>query len=287
MSFFYFTKMDLMLKPPPISSEFITYPPFNEKFSIIYPTHLLRKNYFAKILDNIAYGQSQHLDAIFIYWIDKNPSNMPPPLSEYVNESSVKVRIEIINSEKRLFTDRFVKPKNLTTRTVFSSDDDIRISGEYLDQLFEMYLSNHFRDFMFGSMVRSCNDGRYGRSSRRFNMVLTDACFLDASMLDLYQLPRYEKARKWVNDRFNGEDILMNFVVQENFQTPPIAFNFDKGMAPNALSYRRSHNNQRHEACSFFKSFFGNEITAMHPSTFYYKNINNYLQNISFYYSLI
>ena len=263
-----------------LSTNMISYPPFNEKFSIIYPTHKKRIHTLSKIIQSIAYGQSKYIDSIFIYWIDRNISLPPPKISEYVNESKVKVYIEIINSEKRLLTDRFIKPKNIKTRTVFSSDDDVAMKPEMLDSLFEMYLVNNFRNYILGALTRYCYKGVYGGKNGYFNMVLTDSCFLDVSMLDLYQSPKYIAARNWVNERFNGEDIMMNYIVQENYKTPPLAVKFTKGSGPGALSSRPQHWGQRTEACKFFNKFFGYEIPREHATKNIFQTINNSLYTI-------
>ena len=195
-----------------------------------------------------------------MYWIDRNASIPPPKLSDYIDVSNASVHVEIINSEKRLLTDRFIPPKNLKTRAIYSCDDDIEASPEFLDSLFEMYLSNNFRNYMLGSVSRSCVNGKYHKKDAKFNMVLTSACFLDVKMLELFQLPKYQKAREWINKRFNGEDIMMSFIVQENFLTPPIATPIHIKPRSDGLSNRRSHHKQRHQACGFFKSYFGFDL---------------------------
>ena len=265
-----------------LTTDFYTYPPFNEKFSIIFPTHSKRTGTFKNLLKNIVYGQSKYLDSIFIYWIDRNVSLPPPKLSEYLDEQKTTIHAEIINSEQRHLTDRFIKPKNLTTRTVFVCDDDLNINANILDSLFEMYLSNHFRDFMVGFTPRSCANGYYGFSSKRYNLVLTNGCFLDVSMIDMFMLPKYEKAREWIDQRFNGEDIMMNFVVQENFMTPPIGVNvpFASRNEPSALSKRKTHYQERHMACSYFKYFFDNDIPNNHTRKSIYKELTNLLVEV-------
>ena len=251
------------------------FPPFEEKFSIIYPTHKKRMENLHEILENMAYGQSKYLDTIFIYWIDKNSSIPPPKISDYVNVSKLKVKMEIINSEKRHLTDRFIRPKNLTTRTVFSCDDDIKMPPSMLDSLFEMYLSNNFRNFLVGTTPRTCLEGRYQFKKKYYNMVLTDACFLDVSMLDLFQMPKYTDGRDWVNERFNGEDILMNYIVQDYYKTPPIAIKFHKGNSNSALSSRPGHYKQRTQACAFFNKEFGREVTREFGRKNVYRKIVN------------
>ena len=264
-----------------VSSDFYTYPPFKEKFSIIFPTHFKRIPTLRKSLEKIVYGQSKYLAAVFIYWIDRDLSVPPPDVSEYVDVDKIQIHIEVLNSEKRRLTDRFLRPKNLETRAVYVCDDDINPDAELLDSLFEMYLSNHFRDFMFGSLTRSCYNGRYEPyKNEYFNMVLTGACFLDAAMLDLYQLPIYKKCRNWINKRFNGEDIMMNYIVEHNFKTPPIAVLYNLDGGPFGLSSRSQHQFQRSEACTYFRIFFGNEVPREHSRKTIYEKITNELVEV-------
>ena len=158
---------------------------FSESTPLIIPTHNERIKTLKESLNKIAYGQSQHIHSIFIYWIDKNISIPPPDITEYVDLNRTKVHIEIINSPERHLTDRFKKPTNLKTRAVFSSDDDINLSPQLYDSLFEMYVSNNFRNYIFGTLQRSCINGKYlKRKTDSFNLILTGAAFLDVSMLD-------------------------------------------------------------------------------------------------------
>ena len=264
-----------------VRSNFNTYPPFNEQFSLIIPTHHKRKGNLQRQLNRIAYGQSQHIHSIFIYWIDKNISIPPPDITEYVDLNRTKVHIEIINSPERHLTDRFKKPTNLKTRAVFSSDDDINLSPETFDSLFEMYVSNNFRNYIFGSLRRSCIHGKYVKQKPGyFNMILTGAAILDVSMLDLFQSPKYEELRNWINERFNGEDILMNYLVQDKYMTQPLAAPFGLGGGPFGLAVRPQHDQQRDDACKLFSEFFGREVLLEHPSRNVFPSIDNYLVNI-------
>ena len=261
-------------------TKIFSYPPFNEKFSVIYPTHSKRVSTLQKQIARIAHGQSKYIDSIFIYWIDKNASIPPPPLSRFVDLTKKHVRVEVLNSEQRKFTDRFIKPKNLTTRVVLSSDDDVNLPAEIFDRLFEIYLTNNLRNHMFGILPRNCYNNRYVPYKwYYFNMVLTNFCFLDVSMLDLYQLPKYQELRDWVNERFNGEDILMNYIVQDNYKTPPVSVRYEYQGGPSALSHRAQHDQQRSEACETFNNFFKYEVPRYHATKFSY-DINATLLNI-------
>ncbi len=65
-----------------------------------------------------------------------------------------------------------------------------------------------------GSPVPTFRGEKYSIERGMYNAVLTGAAFMDASYaFDAYWAPEVAPAREFVDQVFNGEDLLMNFVL--------------------------------------------------------------------------
>ena len=244
-----------------------TYPPFDEKFSIVIPTHLKRMTRARSYIQAIMGANLTHLDKIFIYWVDETPL---PTVEELLNETT-DFPIEILPSPNYSLADRFLIPENLTTRTILSSDDDFDIYPEKMDIMFEIYLENHYQNRLFGLFKRNFVNGRYQSGfykGNQYNLVLTGFVFLDIEMLKLFQLPKYKQIHKIIKALFNGEDLFMNFMVSHFFKTSPVAIVHEEPKPVKGLSSRTGHFRFRSILCQLFTQFFG------YPVPYYYFSKN-------------
>ena len=244
-----------------------TYPPFDEKYSIIFATHKPRINYMRQQLKKLVYGQSKYLDQIFIYWIDRY--NPLPVLSDFLNNTNITVPIHILESPNISITDRFLVPQGLRTETVISSDDDLQNEAKSLDLGFEIYCLNHLKNRIFGLTRRNCDHNSYSLNlvHNKYNLVLTNFAYLNIKMLELFNSKEYIPLVKAVQSFQNGEDILMNFIVSHNFKASPIACNFPKVKAPdNGISMEPGHFAKRDKCCLNFPKLFGYDVPQMYFS---------------------
>ena len=243
-----------------------TFPPFNENYSIIIPSYTPRIPNLSEQLKNIAYGQSKYLDTIFIYWIDKD--HEIPDVSIYLDPNNISVPIYILESPNISLTDRFLIPKQLKTNIVLSLDDDLPIHSESIDLAFEIYLSNHFENRIFGSTERTCRRRKYTLPYKdgTFNMVLTNFAFLHRDMLELYNLPVYDDFRQLITIFHNGEDILMNYIVTNHYKAPHVGLEFDPFPITVGLSTKTSHSKVRSMLCQTFNEYFGKNGVRYFPN---------------------
>ena len=243
-----------------------TFPPFNENYSIIIPSYTPRIPNLSEQLKNIAYGQSKYLDTIFIYWIDKD--HEIPDVSIYLDPNNISVPIYILESPNISLTDRFLIPKQLKTNIVLSLDDDLPIHSESIDLAFEIYLSNHFENRIFGSTERTCRRRKYTLPYKdgTFNMVLTNFAFLHRDMLELYTLPVYDDFRQLITIFHNGEDILMNYIVTKHFKAPPVGFEYDRFQKTKGLSKTSGHQTKRNKLCKELHHLFGKDSVRNYPN---------------------
>jgi len=149
----------------------------------------------------------------------------PPDLSLIPSAVPIRIRTESTNS----LNNRFKPDSELTTRAVFSIDDDIRLPCSDVEAAFAEWRRQP--EVMVGFFPRLIEPGEgntnelmfrgegYVMEKERYNVVLTGAAFLDASVaFPLYWSPAVGPARSVVDDLFNGEDLLMNFVLSNATQ---------------------------------------------------------------------
>jgi hypothetical protein len=150
----------------------------------------------------------------------------PPDLSLVPSAVPLRIRSESTNS----LNNRFKPDSEITTRAVFSIDDDIRIPCSDVEAAFaEWRRSPEVMVGFFPRLIEPEDGGSlelvfrgeaYVMQQERYNVILTGAAFLDASVaFPLYWSPAVAPARLVVDELFNGEDLLMNFVLSKATQT--------------------------------------------------------------------
>ena len=243
-----------------------TFPPFNEKFSIIFATYQPRIQLMSEKLRNISYGQSKYLDSIFMYWIDAN--NPIPDITTFIDPSNITVPIYILESPNISLTDRFLIPKQLRTQTILSLDDDLPFTAESMDFAFEIYLTNHFENRIFGTFQRTCGKKWYSipTGDGTYNMVLTGFAFLSREMYEVFNSPEYADLRQHVKELHNGEDILMNYIVTKHFKAPPVGFEYDRFQKTKGLSKTSGHQTKRNKLCKELHHLFGKDSVRNYPN---------------------
>ena len=240
------------------------YPPINDKYSIIIPSHKIRINCLEKQLIKLINGNSKYLDKIYIRWIDC--ANPIPNISDIIGNISMKQNIiTILGSPNCSITDRFLIPDDLKAETVISLDDDINIEVSELDLGFEYYIKNSLQNRIFGHAARSCDKhlyyfGPFFKSD--YNIVITSFTYLNVDMLKLFNSEKYRDLVLFANFLHNGEDILMNYIVQQNYLTYPVIANFkinnDHMVVPsNGISNGRNHKPKRDLLCRTFNKYLG------------------------------
>jgi hypothetical protein len=144
----------------------------------------------------------------------------PPDLSLLPAAVPVRIRPESVNS----LNNRFKPDAEIPTRAVFSIDDDIRIPCSDVEGAFaEWRRQPEVMVGFFPRLIEPKDDMNnelvfrgegYVMEKGRYNVVLTGAAFLDAAAaFPLYWSPAVAPARQVVDELFNGEDLLMNFVL--------------------------------------------------------------------------
>jgi len=202
----------------------------NSKFTLAIASHSKRINSTLGILEY--YGNEEAncplISKIVINWID----DIDPPIEITTFQS--KIPVNVIKSRKRSLNERF-RPDAIETSSIFSMDDDIRISCASLGFAFSIYKEFPERivgfvprmhvDDVKGSEFKVLYDHNRAGSFKKYSMILTGAAFISRKYLKLYwsshELPSL--MRDLVDEHFNGEDIAMNYLVaSQNALSHPI-----------------------------------------------------------------
>lgn len=104
-------------------------------------------------------------------------------------------------------------------------DDDVWLSHDDMALLYQLWLAHPQQLVGPWHVARHYNHstGVYGTAQIEYNLLLTTCTVLHRRYLELYMSPLLARARAYVEQQTNGEDILMNFVVADVSQLPPVA----------------------------------------------------------------
>ncbi|KAJ9545455.1 hypothetical protein OSB04_025162 [Centaurea solstitialis] len=157
------------------------------------------------------YSRCPSVREIVVIW----NKGTPPDLTEFDSAVPVRVRIEAKNS----LNNRFKIDPLIKTKAVLELDDDIMMSCDYIERGFKVWRENPER--LVGFYPRLVNGPgpltyraeKHARKFNGYNMILTGAAFMDQRMaFERYWSEEAKAGRKVVDEVFNCEDVLMNFL---------------------------------------------------------------------------
>lgn len=189
----------------------------------------------------------------------------PRPRDAIVNGKLVK----FLPTSTDSLNNRFYPSCHISTQAVLILDDDIIIHYHDLQLLFNAW--QLFKDKIVGFFPRWHASTPAGEtylfasenpSTEGYSIMLTKAMMLDKKFLYMYNCGIHSKLRQFVDIQVNCEDILMNFVVANDF-TPsslfvkPIHMIGDYGKSLHgSLQKRQGHLNVRTECLHHFETVF-------------------------------
>ena len=212
------------------------------------------------------YSRCASVREIVVVW-NKGPP--PNPKTAFDSAVPVRVRVELHNS----LNNRFKPDPLIKTKAVFELDDDIMMTCDDVERGFKAWRQNptrivgYYPRLVDGTPLKYRNE-RYARSKNAYNMVLTGAAFLD-SELAFAQYWRDDvatnTARAVVDDSFNCEDILMNFIIANQSDLPraveyvnPVYAIDTSKLTSSAISRNtQAHYDKRSNCLLHFQDIFG------------------------------
>lgn len=156
--------------------------------------------------------------------------DVDPP--EWLGLDTHKVPVYLEKARRNSLTERFRQPAKMRTQSGLWIDDDLDFRPEDIELAFETYrqLGNHHHRIVgfSGRLVDKDqnNNWTYRVFELDYNMILTNAAFLDTKMLEWFWTEdfRIERSIEYVDEHMNCEDILFNCKLHSRNLLPPIVF---------------------------------------------------------------
>lgn len=185
----------------------------NAHYSVVITT-FHRPRELSRVLDALLQERIPSLQEVVVVW--NNKGETPPETHRSPHGIDVRYRIpetDSLNSKLR-------PDPEYKTRAVLVSDDDIYFRPSDLEYIFQTWRTTG-QNRLVGAMARCSypdSDGNWDYnwcgSRTPYSMVMTNLAFNHVGFFDLYFSDNEEiKAiREYVDDKFNCEDIAMNFI---------------------------------------------------------------------------
>ncbi|KAK9059817.1 hypothetical protein SSX86_020521 [Deinandra increscens subsp. villosa] len=199
--------------------------PVNDRFSQF---TLLAMTYDARIWNLKMYvkhySQCASVREIVVVWNKGKPPD-PKDLDSMV---PVRIRVEDQNS----LNNRFKPDPLIKTKAVLELDDDILMNCDDLERGFKIWRENPQRLVGFyprlvtGPSPLKYRPEKHARKHNGYNMILTGAAFVDHEVaFERYWGKEAEAGRVMVDEVFNCEDVLMNFLyANATFAGPSVEY---------------------------------------------------------------
>ncbi|KAL8255353.1 hypothetical protein R6Q59_033574 [Mikania micrantha] len=157
------------------------------------------------------YSQCASVHEIVVVW-----NKGEPPDPKYF-DSTIPVRIRV--EDQNSLNNRFKPDPLIKTKAVLELDDDIMMNCEDLERAFKIWRENPQRLVGFyprlvtGPFPLAYRPEKHARKHNGYNMILTGAAFVDHEVaFGRYWGKQAEAGRNMVDEVFNCEDVLMNFL---------------------------------------------------------------------------
>ncbi|CAH2074162.1 unnamed protein product [Thlaspi arvense] len=208
------------------------------------------------------YSRCPSVKEILVIW-NKGP---PPEQKDLDSAVPVRIRVEKQNS----LNNRFNVDPLIKTRAVLELDDDIIMSCDVIEKGFRVWrehperLVGFYPRFVDETMTYSAE--KFARSHNGYNMILTGAAFMDAGFaFDMYQSEKAKLGREFVEEQFNCEDVLLNFLYANasglgkavEYVRPPLAIDTSKFSGVAISGNTNQHYRKRSKCLRRFSDLYG------------------------------
>ena len=241
-------------------------------YTIVMLSHKDRMGTLRPMVKHYSYCPS--VKEIVVVWSNKKENADAILLPEDL-PAACPVRVR--NEQENSLNMRFKPDPLIRTRAVLSIDDDILMRCSDIEKGFSEWRRSPLSIVGFhprlliqtpSKKVKYLSEGET-ISKKIFNVALTNAAFLDAdTYFPAYWSDEVAEARAIVNKHFNGEDILMNFVVGDHHRKFDIISDPVKHVRPRrridiswktpvGISRGSQHKHIRQQCTEEFSELFG------------------------------
>ncbi len=202
------------------------------------------------------YSSSPSLDAIVIIW------NTPIPAG-----FTITAPVPIINYQcpNNSMNNRFLPRDGIRTDAVFLIDDDLYITPKKVEFAFSVWTAHPTQLVGFLPRAHQYNHTKgawqYKSSALpdgQYSMVLAGASVFHKSYLERYSAPQLQPWRAVVDKAFNCDDILLNIIIANHSQLPPLVVEgtvIDRVSPQRGLSSQPGWKEARNKCLNIFAAF--------------------------------
>jgi hypothetical protein len=209
------------------------------------------------------YSKCASVMEIVVVW----NKGQPPEQNELKSAIPVRVRVE----DKNTLNNRFNIDEEIKTRAVMELDDDIMMPCDDLERGFKVWrehpdrIVGYYPRLAEGTPLEYRNE-RYARQRGGYNMILTGAAFMDHGLaFKRYWSKKAEVGRKTVDNFFNCEDVLLNFLFANassmstvEYVKPAWAIDMSKFSGVAISRNTKAHYHVRSKCLAKFSEIYGN-----------------------------
>ncbi|KAF4450388.1 hypothetical protein F53441_6512 [Fusarium austroafricanum] len=234
----------------------------DDKFTIVLQTYR-RPTQLNKTLYHLTSVEMPSLYEIVVVWNDQ--IIMPP--KDYVGNNSVPVRFRV--SEKNSLNQKLLPDPEYKTQGVLLSDDDWNYNYTDVDWAFQHWRRAGMHR-LTGAFARCIEEDELGEPKYsicrggvdKYQLVLTGLAFAHMSFLEYYwsEDPLMLTVRKYVDLKFNCEDIALNYVASMLTCEGPLQViglrKLDHQAARVGISSKPGHMGRRTSCLKEFNDYF-------------------------------
>lgn len=251
------------------SKETLLYSLSDKKFTVLLSAFdFSRRDILFRILRSLV--KSELLDKVIVTWHSQHEC---PPNDLRLNGK----QIIFLRSSKDTLHERFIPEVRIRTSAVLILDDDILVSTSDLEKAFKVWLDN--KSLLVGFFPRWTKDAdgvEYRFESENldgslggYRIMLTKAMFLHKKYLYEYMCGYGKQYHDFVDEKMNGEDLAMNYVVSYFTKTHAGLYvrpthqiaDFGKFIS-NGLQKRGQHQYSRSQGLKYFTNISGHALKA-------------------------
>jgi hypothetical protein len=222
-----------------------------------------RPGQLKKTLEHLTAYNSTFLYEIVVVWNDI--ASKPP--KDYVGKNHVPVRFRV--SKENSLNQKLLPDSNYMTQGVLLSDDDWNFNHTDIDWVFQQWRRAGMHR-LTGPFARCWYNNEHGEAMyslcrgrpAKYQMTLTGLAFTHLSFLEYYwsEDPLMEDLRKFVDSKFNCEDIALNYVASMLTCDGPLQVlglqKLDHQAAKHGISTKPGHGRTRNRCLREFNELF-------------------------------
>lgn len=191
------------------------------------------------------------VNKLYIIW-NNNGREVPDDIVHNLKNLFIYDKVEFVYPDTNSLNNKFSIYNKIESNCILTIDDDYIITNEAIEKCYDIWVENN--DVLVGVVPRFMNSSIYNGyatnkiNTYKYNMILTGCAMFDKKYLLLYDNDIENKFL--VDDYFNGEDIIFNFVHKTYSNHKPIYVHDDnirtwKKIKNNSISDNTNHMSKR------------------------------------------